>query len=733
MSNSENGLDLIDIEVHQKSVRNIASEMAITLMRTSGSPVVTQAKDFSTCILDAEVEQLAFSGYVTFHIATAVLGVKAVLRNTPVSDLRRGDIFVCNDPHTSGAIHQGDIGVVMPFFHEDELVAWGYVNEHLLDVGGSSISGMAPSARDCFSEALAFPGTRIGRAGLIDPQWEQFIATNVRMPDVVLNDIRSIVAANNAGQKRIEDLVRRISVDRFRELNAASKDISEKAMRRIIGALPDGTYESEDWIEYDGRGVEELHNIKCRLVVNGDEMTIQFRGVEQTDSFINGAPPAVIGQTWSTLLTQLIYDIPTNGGIWRPVQFDLGPPGSIVNSVRPAPVSQSHMECGVRITKLVTDVLSQACALSENPGIASRVAGQSCQNMAFFTAFGVDLRSKASTVAFPTSLGMPCGGGAQTVTDGLDTYAAQAMVGCDMPDVEMEELTQPGVILWRRVRADTGGAGYYRGGLGVEAAMAITHSKHMTGGAYNNCAQIPPRGASGGYPGAAGQWTILRDTNVLDLFDKGVLPTPENLEGHREASFNKTGDLVLRHGDIFHVVNGGGGGVGDPVLRPAIAVRDDVCNGYVSREVAELVYGVVLGDDDEVDEEASRQRRQAIRAERIGAEPHNELMKEFKVHAPLVSVDGKWRCGCCGEDLGDIDGNWRDRAVTVETDLEEKFQAIRSQVRPVKQHDRPVIRENFCPGCAYSLAVDVTLKGREPVPASRLHKYRPFDANVSVA
>jgi len=140
--------DIIDVEVHQKSVRNIATEMAVTLMRTSGSPVVTDAKDFSTSILDAKVEQLAFAGHVTFHMSTAVAGVQAVLRNNRLEDIRPGDGFICNDPHSSGAIHQGDVGIVMPFFAQGQLVGWGYVNEHVLDVGGSAVSGFAAGAFD---------------------------------------------------------------------------------------------------------------------------------------------------------------------------------------------------------------------------------------------------------------------------------------------------------------------------------------------------------------------------------------------------------------------------------------------------------------------------------------------------------------------------------------------------------------------------------------------------------
>ena len=75
MTATGSALDIIDVEVHSKSIRNMANEMAITLMRTSGSPVVTEALDFSTCILDKNVEQLAFAGFVTFHISTAIGGV----------------------------------------------------------------------------------------------------------------------------------------------------------------------------------------------------------------------------------------------------------------------------------------------------------------------------------------------------------------------------------------------------------------------------------------------------------------------------------------------------------------------------------------------------------------------------------------------------------------------------------------------------------------------------------
>ncbi len=719
--------NIIDVEVHGKSIRNMANEMAITLMRTSGSPVVTEALDFSTAILDRNGEQLAFAGFVTFHISTAIGGVKAVLAKHDLSDLRPGDGFLCNDPHTSGAIHQGDLGVVMPFFHDGGLVGFGYVNEHVLDAGGSAVSGFAPAAHDNFAEALNFNAVRVIRNYKIEPEWESFIGNNVRLQRIVLNDIRSMIAANSAGERRLATLLDDISYDRFVQLNEASKDLSAKAMRDIISKIPDGTYSSEDWVEYDARGPQEFYNVKCRLVIDGDHMTIQYRGDKQTDSFVNGAWPAMVGQSWSTLLSQLAYDIPVNQGLWRPITFDLGPPGSIVNSLPPAPVTQSHMETGMRINKVLIDCLSQACSLSDDAVIRGRVAGQPCQNLAFFTSFGIDLRTGYPTVAFPVSLGQPTGGGAQTVTDGLDTYAAQCMCGCNTPDVEMEESSQPGYILWRRISIDQAGAGVHRGGMGVSGALAIVHSERMTGGGYNSAAYIPPRGAAGGYPAGAGGWKLLTDTNVFELIESGRWPYEEDLTGTLVPHPAKTGDLLLKLGDVFAVVNGGGGGVGDPLFRDAALVAKDVRDGYVSEPVAGTLYGVLLDGDKQADLVATVGRRAAIRAERIGGTPKAQPdTSTGSVFAPLKADNGRWGCSLCGADLGAQTNNWRDSAITRETKISEAYEQFGSQVRVAESAEPVVMRENFCPACATAIAVDVTFAGRGPVAAPQVGVLDPF-------
>jgi N-methylhydantoinase B len=720
--------DLIDVEIHQKAMRNIAREMAITLMRTSGSPVVTEGKDFSTAILDEQGEQLAFSGHVTFHISTAVMGVEAVLRNFSKDEISPGDAFICNDPHSSGAIHQGDIGIVTPYYHEGELIGWGYVNEHVLDIGGSAVSGFAPGAHDSYSETLAFSGIKIVSGGSLDRQWERFFETNVRMSNTVLNDIRSMIAANNVGQKRLSNLLDRIGVDAFRVKSERCKELSEGAVRRIIAALPDGTYESEDWVEYDARGTDELFDVRCRLIVDGDEMTIQFRGDPQADAFINGARPSVVGQAWTTLLSQLVYEIPVNAGIWRPIHFDLGPEGSVVNSVAPAPVSQSHMETGMRINKMLVDVLSQACALSADAALAGRVAGQPAQNLAFFSAFGIDRRSGTPVVSFPASMGTGVGGGAQTVTDGLDTYGAQCMTGCGVADVEIEETANPGMVLWRKVAPNTGGAGAYRGGMGLDMALCILHSDRMSGGAFTSCAQVPPRGGAGGYPGAAGSWRIVRETNVIDLLEQGTLPTKERMAGRDIESSSKDGEMILNRGDVFITVNGGGGGVGDPLFREPSSVLEDLKAGYISAPQAADTYGVISDASGAVDLAGTAARRAAIREQRIGRAPAREADPRDALTPLRLSSSGHWECALCGYDLGEGSSNWREQAITSEQEVTTCFERLESNVRTRRGDEPVVVRENFCPGCASSLTVDVTLAGRERVSAARVDVLEPWPA-----
>src|SRR5919202_4573878 len=183
------GFDRVVAEVIGNRLRNSALEMASTLLRTSGSPVLTEAMDFSNAIFDRKLEHVGFSGYVVAHIGSSLEGVRAVARDYG-DDLNQYDHFVCNDPYTSGAIHQGDVGIVTPLFHRDELVGWAFANAHVLDVGGMSPGGWAPVAWDRYAEALNFPPTRFVEGGRLRDDWARFLMNNVRLPGPVMGDLK---------------------------------------------------------------------------------------------------------------------------------------------------------------------------------------------------------------------------------------------------------------------------------------------------------------------------------------------------------------------------------------------------------------------------------------------------------------------------------------------------------------------------------------------------------------
>jgi N-methylhydantoinase B len=70
----------------------------------------------------------------------------------------------------------------------------------------------------------------------------------------------------------------------------------------------------------------------------------------------------------------------------------------------------------------------------------------------------------------------------------------------------------------------------------------------------------------------------------------------------------------LRAGDRLHVCVGGGGGYGDPLLRPPERVAEDVADGRVSPAAARADYGVAVDEAGRVNAAATAKLRRAMAA-----------------------------------------------------------------------------------------------------------------------
>ena len=711
----DNGYDPIAAEVLENRLRNISLEMATTLIRTSGSPILSEAKDFCTAVFDRKGEHIGFSGYVIAHLGSSLEGVRSVIRDYG-DDVHPGDAFILNDPYDAGAIHQGDVAVVSPIFSSDgeELIGWSFSNAHILDVGGMSPGGWAPVAWDVYGEALRLPPTRIVSRGEFVPELVRLLLANVRLP-IVLNDVRSLVAANNVAQMRIAALVDEYGLTEYERYVEVNKTLCEEVVRRRLTAIPDGIYEAYDWAEYDGHGEDRVFKIGCKVIIDGDELVADFSECDaQSDGFINAGYGAMLGVVSGVLLFSLCYDVPANAGVFRPVRIVLPEPGTVLHPVPPAPVSCGHMEGASKGGRAMAEAIAKALALSPDPETTRRAF---CLGVSSWPGNSWVGQSQFGTYTAFAMMDAGSGGmGGQTNVDGLDISSYEFQLDNGIPDVEINEAGSPILYLWRKLHAGSGGPGFRRGGQGMDFAWTPWRTEQLTGTLENAMSCVPTRGIGGGYPGATNFFKVARDTQLPDALSAGGrLPNDiESLGGTEETVLNHVTGVPLSRGEVFHQITGGGAGMGDPLLREADRVAADVRAGYVARDVAQRVYGVVVDGGGDLDEAGSERQRAEIRAARIGREPRRSVPPADGWRPALVAQSSALVCGHCGEELATLDGNWKAGAVVAVHEaaarLAELGCAIRGRSAPAF-----LLYEWFCPGCASLLETNLYPDGMEPV------------------
>jgi N-methylhydantoinase B len=714
--------DPVSVEIHRKALENITTEMAITLTRTSGSPVVYEVQDFATCLMDTAGEHLCMSSAMIFHAASSLVGTKAVIAAAEEDgEVRPGDGWIVNDPFESGAMHQGDVGIIMPQFYEGEHVGWAFSNVHVADIGGMGISGFAPGAVSVFDEGLRFGPTKFMVDGTIDPNWERHFKTNVRVADLVLNDIRGMIAANNVAQEKLIGVIDRFGLERFVEYCEINKRLTEEAFRERIAKLPDGVYEAVEWIEFDGHGEDLLFEVRVTMEIDGSDMSFRFTGDPQAEAFVNGTRGVVLGCLMTSLLTTLAYgDLPFNAGMWRPLTVDIGEPGTVVNAEPPAPLSAGHSIAGLRVVRATRDALNQACGLSEDPVLRSRVAGIAADACGLYPLTGKG-HGGVPTVVFFMDNGTGNGGGAQSIGDGQDLYGATVMPGVGLPSIETNEALQPALYLWRRLVPNSGGPGIYRGGQALEIAFAIHDTEQMAVAMTLFCSETPSHGTGGGIAGGTGSWGATYRTNVLESLEAGRQPLADTLTGETPPVPSNLGRLSVSRGDVLRVAGNGGGGVGDPLLRDPDLVAKDVRDRYVTAKNARNAYGVVLDEENRVDGAATEARRAEIRRNRLGADPEAEQrLPETPGVAVTIGADRHWHCAYCEHDLGPAGEDWRPRAVKQGGPIVDRFAELDMYIRRREGDTFVALDEHCCPACAGLLLAQAAPNGAAGVEVARL-------------
>ena len=550
-------LDPFKRELIQNRLATIADNMIVTVVRTSRSTVVKNNMDFSTSICDAEGQLVAQGLSLPVHLGATMPALKGCLDHYG-DDIHPGDILSNNDPY-SGASHLNDIFMFKPVFRDGERVAFLSIILHHTDMGGRVPGGNATDSTEIFQEGLRIPPTKIVERGEPNKTLMRIIETNVRVPDKVLGDVRSQIAALNIGEREMLKLLEDYDLQEFRAYMTDLVDYAERLTRAGIAALPDGKVEFTDWNDDDGAGGGPV-KLHVSLSVEGDEMVVDFTGTSpQTSGATNPNYWFTASCALAAIRSALDVSIPTNAGFYRPIRV-IAPEGCFVNPVFPAPVG-ARGQSGYRVRTLVLGALAKLI-----PGRISACPGGSEFAVVFAGYEGN--RKPFLFLEFHNMTGH--GGGPER--DGQDAGPFCLGAPANVP-VEIIEAENPIVVENYGFLPDTGGPGEYRGALGIVRQYRVL-ADQATVQVRSDRQVHRPWGLFGGKGGAFGK-CILNPGNGTEIMPSKFIRT-------------------LEKGDVFRGEMPGSGGYGDPLKRDPLRILEDVRQEKMTRGHARDEYGVVI-------------------------------------------------------------------------------------------------------------------------------------------
>jgi N-methylhydantoinase B len=575
-------LDPVTLEVLRSALPAIADEMSVDLQRTSYNMMIYEVRDYCCAVLDVEGRLLAQNiGGVSHFVADLGVVIKDCVKRYGVDGFAPGDVVITNHQRVAGQ-HLNNVCILTPFFFENKLTAFTIVRAHWVDVGGNSTGfGAGTSIIDPWQEGLQFDQIKIYEGGQPDEKMLRMISDNIRFPESSMGDLRSQMAACTLAERRLEELYARYGAETIGIAIERIFDDAERKCRLIVEQIPDGTYHAESFLDDDGVETDKRVPIVVDVIVKGSDLTIDFtKGSMQTRGAINGRTLAGAYIAYKGLTGALE---PVNEGSFRALKVEIQE-GNLMMAVFPAPMSSWS-----RMLPTVVDTILTSLADAMPDRIPAATMGTLGGALAFF---GRDPVKNRNFVLQTIEGG---GWGARPWEDGESASVSVCQGDVRNAPVETIELKTPVIVRKRSLREGSGGAGAFRGGLGITTTI-----ESLAEGRWSSSQQgrtkFPPWGIHGGGSGLVGE-AYIKAAGDADF--------------HREDPFRK----LLAPGSSVTIMTAGGGGWGNALDRDPALVRMDVIEEYISRDDALTVYGVVIdATTNDVDETATA----ALRAQRRG-------------------------------------------------------------------------------------------------------------------
>jgi N-methylhydantoinase B len=548
-----NSIDPITFAVIKSGLDTIVDDMAYAVMRTARSSIVRDVLDYSVTLCDRKGRILAQAKTVALHLGAVPDAMTTVLGRF-MDGLFPGDVIILNDPY-EGGMHLPDIMMFKPIFAGNRLLGFAVVIAHHCDVGGRVPGSNASDSTEIFQEGLRIPPIKLHEGGRPNRTLLDIIAKNVRLPELVLGDLDAQFATCTIGEREMRGLFERYG-DELEAYFDRLIDYGEALTRKAIAAWPDGEYSFTDYIDGDGFSPDAIP-ISCKVTVIGDHLCVDFAGSSrQVKGAINSTLSFTKSATYLTVRCALGEDIPNNAGIYRCITVT-APEGSILNPCMPAPVAARALT-GYRVIDTVMGALAQIV-----PGrvIAAGEGGNTV------VAIGGYEREQGRPFVLVDMINGAWGG--RATKDGIEGVTNPSQNMSNLP-VEILEARYPVEIEEYALREDSGGAGQYRGGLGLVRQYRLLAEEailQLRADRYDH----PPYGLFGGKPAATSRNSI-RENNTWR-----ALPAKVTLE--------------IKRGTVIRHEQAGGGGYGDPSLRARDAIEADLRDGKISLGRARADYG----------------------------------------------------------------------------------------------------------------------------------------------
>ncbi len=509
-------LDPITLEILFNALRSITDETFIALMKSAYSTNIKERHDHSTAIMDARGRLVVQAeNSIPIHLASMGGLMKHLLEKYPLDQIHEGDLFVANDPHVAGGTHLPDINMALPVFLDGELICFVCDIAHHADVGGMAPGSMAGGMSEIYQEGLRIPVVKLYVQGTLQTDLFEVLLLNVRLPEERRGDYYAQIAACRLGERRLQETAERYPGP---VLKAAFDDIIDRTYRRMkemIRHIPDGIYGFEDVMDDDGLGAEDIL-IKVTVTVAGEDVVFDFtETAPQVQGNINLTTNATEAAICYCMKAMLDPDVPNNQGVLDAFRC-VTKPGTLVDCVFPAPVA-ARAHTSQRVIDVVIGAMARA--------LPDRVVGAA--NGANTTAVfsGIDPETGRGYLYLETLGG---GFGGRVDKDGKDGVQVHITNTSNLP-VEAIEMEYPLRVESYGLIADSGGAGRFRGGMGMRRVIRPVDHACIFNGAGERF-RHQPWGIFGGEAGASGRFVKIAGDGTertLEVKPSGVTLGPD--------------------------------------------------------------------------------------------------------------------------------------------------------------------------------------------------------------